>query len=320
MEKRFLINIEGEKIETGVPDFYERVQGLALNYQTEHDKSIKAKIAEKLRDLCDPVFQAWRVFDTADREDYQQDCFLILLLTLDSYDQERGNFIGWLKKRCKSRRREAADLKSPVALIGGGREKRTENRVKRLSDHIDIEGHFMFGDQQEQEEIPRTDFAKIEGIIGRERLEIIKMRILDGMDKKEIAKELGLSVPTVHKKLTRSYNALRAGMLLNQENPFDDGSIFITGNQLGGRLGKSVRSLFKMLDDRYANESRYKIHPDDIVLIGAQRKFRYLERGGRLMHPRFVLKKGANPGPPRFYFSAEERKKREEALRLASLE
>ena len=96
-ENKFLVNIAGERIEVGVPDFYERAETLAVSHKQSTDQAVRGEIIAKLLDLCRPVLRAWKISDESDREDYEQDCFFLLDMALAAFNPAKGNFVVYLK-------------------------------------------------------------------------------------------------------------------------------------------------------------------------------------------------------------------------------
>ena len=57
MENKFLVNIEGSRIEVGIGDFYEKTQALALAYKLEPSHPARGKLVFTLNQICLPVFK-----------------------------------------------------------------------------------------------------------------------------------------------------------------------------------------------------------------------------------------------------------------------
>lgn len=286
-EKRFLVNIENEKIEVGVPDFYDRNQALAIAYKEEGDPEKRGVIAGKLLDLCRPIFKAWKFFEE-DREDFDQDCFFTLVTCLNAYNPKKGAFVSYLKTASS---RERA--------------KRVERLVKAekpfsslIHEPEDFEERLQPWQNPIQEDKTEIEMENVKKIVGNERFELIRMRIINNMTKEEMSKELGISISTIRKRLAKAYECLRTGLTFSTDTgamltSMEDGSILLTAAQLCVRLSKNKMQLYRESRDNY--KTKYRINPLHIVKIGHEMRYRYKMTDKGLILPEFILRNKAAP-------------------------
>lgn len=313
IEKKFLVNIGGDRIEVGAPDFYERTETLAVSYKECRDQSVRGDILIKLLDLLKPVLKAWKISEESDREDYEQDCYFLLDMALAAFKPAKGNFVVYLKNYISGYRRKAQR---------GG--KTETEKLLTVSHDFNSGSEDDFLPTVTEEEDLGTDLERTERLIGKDRFALIKMRLIDGMTKQEVADATGLSLRTVHTRLVRAYNAMRAGIILkagiDSSGAFDEeGGTYVKAKQLCHFMNVSYDKLYRWSRDGYA--TRYRIDPNHIVQFGGNLRYRVKFEHGKLVSPRVILRKGFAQIAKPIYFSRAarlERKRLEEESRRSS--
>ena len=290
IEKKYLVNIEGERVEVGAADFYERNQGYAIAYRLEKNAQAKGEIAAKVMALCKPVLQSWRIFNPDDKDDFEQDCYFVTVMALESFDKNKGSFISWLRK-----------------YVQGRRYKKNEETIKKRDANAKLRAIVGDGEtkrpwETSEEEDPDLgiDLQRIQKMVSPERYHLVQMRT-DGATWEEMAETTGLSIPTIRKRVLRAYITLRDGVqALSDPGTFttnmEDGSIFIRLPKLAARLDINPNTLYKMCFDHYP--TKYRINPNHIHRIGKGIRFRYrIGVTGQIEWPEIVLRRPGTAMP-----------------------
>jgi RNA polymerase sigma factor (sigma-70 family) len=303
---KYVVNIEGDKVEVDAPDFYSRTQTLAAAYRECRGAAEKGEIAQKLLDMCRPILRAWRIFDEEDRKEYEQESYLIVCMSLESFDPLKGAFVSWLKKYVKSKFQK-------IAIRGeSGRE------------HVSIpegmqETPQPWHDEEAQE--PDIDLSRLEKLIGTERWEMIRMRVLEGMSVKEIVSATGVNEKYIRRRLKRAYMAIRAGILLrsdsdSMQSTLEDGSAFLSTAQIAYCMDRSLSWVYQMCHEGGSYDNfPFKFHPDDFQMLGGTLRIRYRIKNGKRDFPRVLRRNGFKEVKPKGLRLYWDRKRAEKADR-----
>lgn len=296
-ETKYLVNVEGQKIEVGAPDFYEKNQGLAIAYGVAPNQEKKGEIAYKLLTLCKPVFQAWKIFDSDDREDFEQECYLLTVMALESFNEKKGAFVTWLKKYAQGRRTKTIEksYKRPESF----------DKVMERGDEDKIR---PWTEREGEDKDLSIDLQRVKALVSPERFKLIKMRVIDGMTKEEIAEEMGISIPTLSKRLANAYLAIRNGFSMGSADGgaslMDDGSIWISAKKMRFIFDLTKQQLYKMSKEQY--HTRWRINPAHITEMFRELRYRYKVGPKGVEYPEFIRR----IPPEKHPFSKAAREKR----------
>jgi DNA-directed RNA polymerase specialized sigma24 family protein len=232
-------------------------------------------------------------------------------MALDSFEPNKGAFVSWLKgyingKRNKSLPGSKQNKKDDAPLYN------REIPISRLdNDDSRFDSHRQPWDEGSEETHGfGKDMLRAKSLIGEERFELVRKRVILGMTYDEISAETDLTIPVIKKKLSRAYDALRTATALNINSGallthMEDGSIFLTIKQLALRLDKKEEQIYKEAKGIY--RTQYRINPLHILKIGKEMRFRYKLSPKGLEYPEFIFQGNKNPK----YMSKVARKQRD---------
>lgn len=260
------------------PAFFEKNNDLAKRYKAA-SPSARQNILLELYRLDLKLFQGWRILGEDDRSDYQQEAYLWLVRSLESYQPNKGPFVNWLRGYIQNTFRHH---------VKTHRKRKTTDDLDEVSDTGTETAH------------DPLFWKSIKSRVSPQDWEFIRLRFHEGRTITEIARLKGTYAEKVRAPLQRAINLIKAQSLSNpnehnaKDKPTSDldltATVWLSPLELSQRLGFTQKEWGHFASTGLSKAfTPVQIDPRDILRLSRKRlRIRFLETDKGLIYPRFI--------------------------------
>lgn len=261
------------------PEFFAKNNDLAQRYKTA-SPSARQNILLELYKLDLKLFQGWRVLGLDDRNDYQQEAYLWLGRSLETYQPDKGPFVAWLRLYIQNTFRHH--------VRGHKRKSVSDADPDEVSDTGTETAH------------DPLFWKSIKSRVSPQDWEFIRLRFHEGRSITEIAKLKGTYAEKVRAPLQRAINLIKAASLSNPNEPNTKAkpvsdldvtaTVWLSPLELSQRLGFTQKEWGHFASTGLSKAfTPVQIDPRDILRLSRKRlRIRFLETDKGLIYPRFI--------------------------------
>ena len=294
----YKVELFGDEIPLNKRDFVKINNSLSKKYVAETDPAKRRAIAETLFRVDKALFRVWKVWDPADRGDYEQEAYLWTYRALETFSPGKGSFVGWLRWYVMQ-----AQAEYGAQVEDRAKEGATLPDEANMPHTPPAQGDPLF-------------WESLRGYLSAPEWRLLSLRFLEGRDLAYIAGVLKAHIPTISRRIASLGDKIRLWTAKNSdcaskgakaslhngylhEQPADFAGVrWITKVALCDRLGISMGYLSLLLSPRAdARRCPLEIDRRDVLKVQGVR-VRYLEDARGLVYPRLLRRAQPTPPPP----------------------
>lgn len=272
---------------------------LSVLYYKSSNLKQKRQILDLLYKLDLPMFKVWKLWQSEDRQDFEQDAFIYLHRALETFNPSKGAFVSWLKLYILTAHSEYASSKPP----------KTDSVIP---DSVDTDPTAADSDA--------LLWRRVRAVLTAEEWQLVTLRVLGGMTVADVSASLQRPLLETSRRLQAVFLRIRAelgtldlpvtprlphvGKTKGKSAPplpspsilgeLDGGSKTFSLSLTASLTGLSRRYLHELATGQ--NPTRH-FHPHDVTPSRPFR-FRVLMRNGARIYPRILARTDAPQPPP----------------------